>query len=689
MKLGPFLALLIAASVAGLVSCGDEKQLYAVEQKVSGVTWPTPQSYDAWKSIWDKKSWIVGLSQTQQQLKSPRNLKALLANSFLSAMLRQDPQLQFQHGLKAQVAALFSTDVITVRDFEQPRRKELKPLSLFGFAAIGIQGGLGGVEQLLAVSDVFSNKLKKMGVVERNAFVLQFTWKTLEETAGIEFAEPDLESQVQQEDPIQIQMAQQWNTKLVGVSELVSQMRNSGQSVVAVIDTGVDSSLDAENAALGGRLFKNEGENPAAGKKNGVDDDGNGWVDDFYGIDATIPAGETDQGPQPIPGSNDYGGPGATCEFSEKKSASSCGHGTHVAGIIAGRSDFFVGVCPFNCQILPIRAAKRCVVNRGGTPGECIPIEDFSSIDPATQQVLNTGITDAGQLRGLAYVLDLESPTSPGALATNVVNMSLGKYFSNRALSLVIRRLFQNDILVVAAAGNNNVEVPMFPAAYRDVIAVCATGLDGAGESAGTNSNGRLLVSRGTRFKAHYSNYGDWIDVCAPGTDINSVIPGGGESPKSGTSQAAPHVAGVAGLLKALRPGLTAADLRSLIVRYSDFDFLYGLLSDGRYVNQEFTFSPYPDVRVYMLGSGEINAINAYRAISAPSTAIVSQADTAYESGDTTQVTSGCVVSSLSAASEMKSLEFTSSMPILLAVAFFILRLLRIKKPGHCRAENK
>lgn len=686
MKFASVVLCLATVAAAGLMSCGDDKGQYTVEQKVSGVTWPTLQNYDAWKSTWDKKHWTVALSRDHQQLKKAKNVNLRLMNSFYESMLRQDPQLGQNQGLKAQVAALISSDVIAVREFERPVRQNLDPLPLFGFATVKIKGGLGGIEQLLAVSDVFSNKLSRLNRTERDAFVLGFTWRMLENTEGFEFAEPDLESQVQQDDAIVSQMNSTWNLNILGVAELVPQMRSSGQSVVAVIDTGVDTSLDGAGGAFEGRFYRNEGENPANGKQPGVDDDGNGWVDDFYGIDGTIPSGETDQGPQPIPGPNDVGGAGATCEVGGVVTASSCGHGTHVAGIIAGRSPQFIGVCPFNCQILPIRAARRCIRDRARPTDECLLAEEFSNFDPNTQEAYNGGITDAGQLRGLAYILDLESATSPGALATNVVNMSLGKYFSNRALSLIIRRLFQNDVLVVAAAGNSNVEVPMFPAAYRDVVAVCATSSDGDTESSG--AGGQSLPSRGIRSKARYSNYGDWVDVCAPGTSISSAVPGGGTDRKTGTSQAAPHVAGVAGLLKALRPGLTAADLRSLIVRYANFDFLYGPLEGGNYANADFSFSPYDGVKVFMLGSGEVSASNAYRALSSPASAVVSQADSAIESGDTAQVTSGCVVSNLAAGSKVKRLEFISSMPLQLAIAWFVLRFRsRKKRPGRSRAE--
>jgi len=58
------------------------------------------------------------------------------------------------------------------------------------------------------------------------------------------------------------------------------------------------------------------------------------------------------------------------------------------------------------------------------------------------------------------------------------------------------------------------------------------------------------------------------------------------------------------------------------------------------------------------------------------------------ESGDTTQVTSGCVVSNLAASSKLKKLEFTSSMPFILGLALLLSRLRGMKKPGKSRANS-
>lgn len=669
------------------VGCGDEKSQYDVEQKVSGITWPTVQNAHAWRDIWDGRSWIVALSRQRQQLKSNNFFRAQLIQSFADEIKNFDPDLNAAVELNYRIASLIQSSVLAIPNLEKSLSNGHGPFPVFGFATVSFRGGLGGLEQLLLASPLLSRKIGALDDQAKNDFLLKFMWNTLEKIPGVGFAEPDLESQIQQEaTPVESAMRGQFNTKILGVAELVPQMLKSGQSLVAVIDTGVDSSLDAPGKAMEGRFFRNPGEDPEKGKRADTDDDGNGWIDDYIGIDATVAKGGVDQSPLPVPGSNDVGGQGVPCEPSPNKSASSCSHGTHVAGIIAGGAQApgqYVGVCPFNCQILPIRAARRCFGPKGQADSVCQPADESTTFDPQTQREFNGGITDSAQLRGLSYLLDLESPTNPGNLATNVVNLSLGKYFSSRALSLIARRLFQNDVLIVAAAGNQNVEVPMFPAAYRDVVAVCSTSTNvGEPEPAGSSGSG---PPRGERFKSRFSNYGDWVDICAPGSSIISSVPGGATDQKSGTSQASPHVSGVAGLLKALRPSLSAVDLRSILLRYADFDFLYGLLPDGRLANSDFAYSPYTDVKVFLLGSGELSALNAFYSLTDPSKARISQASSAYESGDTSQVTSGCVVSSLAANHSRKNLERSTSMPVALVALFLFLKLAALlqKKPGR------
>ncbi|MEY4064099.1 MAG: hypothetical protein RIR26_307 [Pseudomonadota bacterium] len=667
--------------------CGDEKAQYDVQQKVSGVTWSTRDNFSGWHSLWDKKSWIVALSRQTESLKKRDNLKDAVVHSFMSVLSKADSQFAGPD-MAAQFSELLSTQVMAIPNFEKTLLSGSGPLPVFGFGTVTFRQGIVAFQQLVLKSSVFTQRLQDLrGGFAGEKFLAALMWDALENTPGIEFAEPNLESAIQRDASALADFQKtQANTKILGVGDVMPQMDGKGQSLVAVIDTGVDSSLDAPGSALEGRFFRNAGEDPQAGKKALNDDDGNGWVDDYMGIDATVPKGETDPGPGTIPGSNDIGGQGAACPSSAGlgKTSQSCGHGSHVAGIIAGwQEGDYAGVCPLNCKILPIRAARRCFAGKNETTDVCEPANEATSFNPETQREFDGGITDAAQLAGLSYLLDLESPSNPGQLATNVVNLSIGRYFSSRALSLITRRLFQNDILVVAAAGNQNVEIPMFPAAYRDVVAVCATST----ASGGDEDNGDSKTSApalGERYKARFSNYGDWVDICAPGSSITSSQPSGSTIQNSGTSQAAPHVSGVAGLLKAYRPSLSAAEIRSILLRYSDFDFLYGLLPDGRRVNADFEFSPYDGVKVFLLGSGELSALNAFFSLSDISKARVSQATSAIESGDTSQVTSGCIVSNLAANDPRRSLERNSSLPVTLLLGFFFLKFLSRckKKPG-------
>jgi subtilisin family serine protease len=716
MRVMPFESFLKLAStiiaLTVLFGCGDRKSLYDVEQKVSGVTWPTQQNYPRWKKSWDGESWIVALVRERQGLKSRSYLKGVVAGNLALAMQREDRAMDTDF-FASEFARQLETHVLAIQNFERTLASGAGPASLFGFAEVRFKSGLSGLRNVLMASPIWSKKLSSLTAVEEmDKYLLGWVWNSLESVDGIEFAEPNLESEIQQDtsankDELAVRFEKQWNTALIGADQLVPAMRKGNTAIVAVIDTGVDNAYDGAGMALENRLYRNPAEDPAKGGKPQVDDDGNGWVDDYVGVNASIPKGEADLGPPTVPGSNDVGGAGVPCAQDSGVSASACGHGTHVAGIVAGGANAsagFVGVCPLNCKILPIRAAKRCFAPKGsqdaGKAMICPRSGDSVSFDPNTQIEMDGGISDLAQLQALGYVLDLTVPGRPDLLVTNVVNLSIGKYFSSRALSFIARRLIANDVLLVAAAGNQNVEIPMFPAAYRDVVAVCSTSHD-IGDSDRTtepigSSDPKLGDGdvRGRRLKSRFSNFGDWVDICAPGSNILSIVPGGNvdsksslSGHKSGTSQASPHVAGLAALIKAIGAGLTAMDIRSILLKYANFDLLYGKLADGSLANADFAFSPYKDVKVFMLGSGMLSAVYPLYALTDPAKAreFVSQASTAIEAGDTNQVTSGCIVSNIAANHPLKSFETSTSLPVVLLLAFFIFKLLRMikKEPGR------
>ena len=186
------------------------------------------------------------------------------------------------------------------------------------------------------------------------------------------------------------------------------------------------------------------------------------------------------------------------------------GHGTHVAGIIAaaaGNGEGIAGVAP-GARILPIR-----VLGANGSGY----------------------LSDAAN--GIVYAAD------HGA---DVINLSISSTTSIDAMTNAIAYARSRGVVVVAAAGNTraNGSPVSYPAADPGVLAVAAT------DSAG-------------RF-APYSNAGDYVDVAAPGSAVLSTFPGGYRT-MSGTSMAAPHVAGLAALVRAADRALTPDQVERVI----------------------------------------------------------------------------------------------------------------------------
>jgi subtilisin family serine protease len=117
-----------------------------------------------------------------------------------------------------------------------------------------------------------------------------------------------------------------------------------------------------------------------------------------------------------------------------------------------------------------------------------------------------------------------------------VINLSLGGASPSSILESAINYAYNQGVILVASTGNQGNGYVLYPAAYPPVIAVAATDSSNAWAS--------------------FSNYGPEVDVAAPGVMIYSTYPGGGYGYRSGTSMSAPHVAGLAALLRGI-PGNT------------------------------------------------------------------------------------------------------------------------------------
>src|SRR5690606_11671299 len=125
------------------------------------------------------------------------------------------------------------------------------------------------------------------------------------------------------------------------------------------------------------------------------------------------------------------------------------------------------------------------------------------------------------------------------------INLSLGDYYNSRVLKEAVKYAYDNDVVLIAASGNDNVGDPMYPADYKEVFTVGAV-----------NEN---------RERAFFSNYGNHLDVAAPGEHIPSTFPDNHYVIMSGTSMAAPHVSGLAALIRSVKPDLSNEEVYEII----------------------------------------------------------------------------------------------------------------------------
>lgn len=186
-------------------------------------------------------------------------------------------------------------------------------------------------------------------------------------------------------------------------------------------------------------------------------------------------------------------------------------HGTHTAGIISANTDNSQGVaggCP-DCELVVARA-----------------FEDFGGYTPDIASAIR-------------WSTDQE---------VDVINVSFAGPKYPRKLRAAVADAVAQDIVVVAAAGNQGAAKPMYPAADPSVISVGAT-----------DKSGQRMED---------SNHGNWVDVYAPGEDIISTFPEAGYGVLSGTSQATPHIAALAALLSNL--GFSEKEIRSKIEEFTD-----------------------------------------------------------------------------------------------------------------------
>jgi subtilisin family serine protease len=255
--------------------------------------------------------------------------------------------------------------------------------------------------------------------------------------------------------------------------------------------------------------------------ENGVDEDGNGYRDDLIGWDFT----NNDNDPM-----------------------DDNSHGTHVAGTIGAMGGNGIGVAGVNWSV------------------QMVALKSFS--DSGSGMTVNS-------VRAVGY---FTAAVNHASEAENflAINNSWGGVSFNQDLLDAITRAGQQDILFVAAAGNessNNDSAPRYPGGYSTAP---ITGHE-AVISVGAITNTGSLAS--------ISNYGSTsVDIAAPGEGIVSTLPGEGYGSRTGTSMATPHVTGAIALYSSLFPNATSAQIREALLQSVTFTASVDdrVASDGR-----------------------------------------------------------------------------------------------------------
>ncbi|MFH1890901.1 MAG: S8 family serine peptidase [Candidatus Kuenenbacteria bacterium] len=325
---------------------------------------------------------------------------------------------------------------------------------------------------------------------------------------SIEYIEPNYTYQavIEPQDPFYTQQLYISDTKTNLAWNYITDSKNY---TIAIIDTGVD----IYHPDLKNNIWRNLDEIA----DNNIDDDHNGFIDDALGWDFI-----QDQ-PDPLP------------KFDDNYSFLGMNHGTIIAGVAAAQGNNNIGITgvAWNAKIMALR-----VLNGAGL----------------------------GNTFDVARAIDYARKNG-----ANVINLSFVGSGNSQTLEKAIQKANEAGILVIAAAGNevakgidmtNNPEYP-----------VCHDGYNGENWVIGVAS-----IDKNDKL-ASFSNYGKCIDVTAPGVGIFSTLYKNDDYAKfqreyggywSGTSVSAPQVAGMAVLLKSIKPSLSLFELKNIILESSD-----------------------------------------------------------------------------------------------------------------------
>lgn len=312
--------------------------------------------------------------------------------------------------------------------------------------------------------------------------------RKLSSIPGILFAEPKPVHSILT-SPNDSLYPDQYYLHLVRAEHAWPKIPDNREVVVAIVDTGVDTTHND----LRENIWVNVGETGLDTfgrdkRNNGVDDDSNGFIDDWFGWDF-VGSGSIEDN-IPLPGHL---------------------HGTHVAGIAGAVTNNHIGIA-------------------GTALGVKLMAIKVGSDNPSHNTVDKIG----------------DAVLYAAAMGANVVNCSFGSPSFSQAEQEVFQAASDLGATIVAASGNNGLEMIYYPAGYKSVIAV------------GASTRSDVIAS--------FSNYHRMVDIVAPGSSIVSCVPGNDYSWFDGTSLSTPIVSAVAAMTIRSNPALTPRHVKAVLL---------------------------------------------------------------------------------------------------------------------------
>ena len=358
----------------------------------------------------------------------------------------------------------------------------------------------------------------------QNSRNIENTMRELKEEPYILFAEYETINRTREYIPNDPQFAQLYYLPITETPEAWDYVQGSEDIVIAITDTGAKWNHEdlADNIWINEAEYEEGMINWETGQiyGDGVDDDGNGYVDDVLGWDFAGSTGyQEDNNPMQLHPANT--------------------HGTHVSGCASAVGDNGIGVVGPGMHV-------SLMITKGA---------------PDNQE---TGIMDG--YTAIQYAADT---------GADFINCSWGGPGNGQYPNYIIDYATDAGALVVAAAGNDNTE--HIPDVYEDYPSDCTNALC----VAATDQNDS---------KANFSDYGEPIDICAPGVSIRSTYyenENDAYENLQGTSMASPIAAGICGLVKSINPDMEPLEIRTKVMNTADnIDNLNetyaGLLGNGR-----------------------------------------------------------------------------------------------------------